>query len=315
MTRVVDANEQTNKHERQRALGREETLPMARRRRKTSTAEDLIDITSMLPWWVGVALAAVSYLVLHAWAARPLVVAGGGVPVVSTGMILHPLIVAGQYVLPVLLLIGAAVSAARRRRRKSLVDGVAAGKTADVLEGMSWHEFELLVGEGFRLQGYQVVETGGSGADGGVDLILRKGGEKHLVQCKQWRAYKVGVQVVRELYGAMAAYGAASGFVVTSGRFTEDAQAFAKGRNLKLMDGEALFALIRAARGARREEAVREAKDVPVAAKANAGAAPLMAPVCPRCAGQMVRRVAKQGARAGESFWGCGAFPKCRGIA
>jgi restriction system protein len=50
-----------------------------------------------------------------------------------------------------------------------------------------------------------VAEIGGGGADGGVDLVLTKpgksGGEKFLVQCKQWRAYKVGVDVVRELYG------------------------------------------------------------------------------------------------------------------
>jgi restriction system protein len=47
------------------------------------------------------------------------------------------------------------------------------------------------------------VETGGGGPDGGVDLVLRKpggnGSEKFLVQCKQWRALKVGVDVVREL--------------------------------------------------------------------------------------------------------------------
>ena len=57
---------------------------------------------------------------------------------------------------------------------------------------------------------------------------LGKGGEKFLVQCKQWRAFKVGVEVVRELYGVMAAKGAAGGFVVTSGRFTDEAAAFAR---------------------------------------------------------------------------------------
>ena len=113
----------------------------------------------------------------------------------------------------------------RRRARQNLVTDVAQSKATDVLDGMSWREFELLVGEGFRLRGYQVVETGGGGADGGVDLVLTKpgknGGEKFLVQCKQWRAFKVGVDVVRELYGVMAARGATGGFVVTSGRFTE----------------------------------------------------------------------------------------------
>jgi restriction system protein len=92
-----------------------------------------------------------------------------------------------------------------------------------------------------------VAETGGGGADGGVDLILWKSGEKFLVQCKQWKAFKVGVDVVRELYGVMAAKGSAGGFVVTSGRFTEEASKFASGRNISLIDGPKLQKLIRQA--------------------------------------------------------------------
>lgn len=91
---------------------------------------------------------------------------------------------------------------------------VAQVNATDALDGMGWRGFEMLVGEGFRLQGYQVAETGGGGADGGVDRVLtrpgRNGAEKFLVQCKQWRALKVGVDVVREPYGLMAARGAPS---------------------------------------------------------------------------------------------------------
>jgi hypothetical protein len=39
----------------------------------------------------------------------------------------------------------------------------------------------------------------------------------------------------------MATTGAADGFGVTSWRFTEKGQAFAKGRNVQLLDGKALF--------------------------------------------------------------------------
>lgn len=31
------------------------------------------------------------------------------------------------------------------------------------------------------------------------------------------------------------------------------------------------------------------------------------------CKATMVRRVARKGANAGAMFWGCSAFPKCRG--
>jgi hypothetical protein len=37
-------------------------------------------------------------------------------------------------------------------------------------------------------------------------------------------------------------------------------------------------------------------------------------PVCPKCSLPMVRRRAKSGANAGQEFWGCSAFPKCRSI-
>ena len=38
------------------------------------------------------------------------------------------------------------------------------------------------------------------------------------------------------------------------------------------------------------------------------------APICPRCNGEMVERIAKKGARQGQSFYGCAQFPKCRGV-
>ena len=43
------------------------------RRKKSSPAEDLIELVAMLPWWGGVALALLSYLLLHQVAAPPLV--------------------------------------------------------------------------------------------------------------------------------------------------------------------------------------------------------------------------------------------------
>ncbi|WP_446442437.1 topoisomerase DNA-binding C4 zinc finger domain-containing protein [Psychrobacter sp. 1176_08] len=37
-------------------------------------------------------------------------------------------------------------------------------------------------------------------------------------------------------------------------------------------------------------------------------------PTCPRCNGEMIKRVAKKGARQGQTFYGCRQFPRCRGI-
>jgi restriction system protein len=36
-------------------------------------------------------------------------------------------------------------------------------------------------------------------------------------------------------------------------------------------------------------------------------------PSCPVCASAMLRREAKRGANAGNSFWGCSNYPRCKG--
>jgi restriction system protein len=170
---------------------------------------------------------------------------------------------------------------------------------------MSWQQFEMLVGEAFRRRGFTVVEQGGGGADGGVDLVVSNGSERFLVQCKQWRAYKVGVTVVRELYGVMAAKGAVGGYVVTSGVFTQEARDFAQGLNIELIDGGALPVFLRAnPQGAQVSAASRGAA---------APAAPISAAACPKCGAEMVRRVARRGASAGKAFWGCTNYPACNG--
>jgi restriction system protein len=288
-----------------------------RRRGRTSAFEDFVDLVALLPWWAGVLLAVVLYVWLHGVAIRPTAIVGTpgqlGSSVARTLWTTMALYL--QYLLPLASLIGAALSAWRRHERRRLAADVG-GKpsAAGALDGMSWQRFELLVGEAFRQQGYRVVETGGGGADGGVDLVLRKGDGTFLVQCKQWRAYKVGVDVVRQLYGVMAARGAAGGFVVSAGRFTADARDFASGRNIELIEGERLHAMLqRAAAGEKAATAAgRDAK----AGQEDRSAQPsdtAAVPGCPRCGKPMLRRVARQGANAGRAFWGCSAYPACRG--
>ena len=287
------------------------------RRRKTGLFEDVTDLVSRLPWWAGVLLAIASYLLLHRLASQPMPAPStpGQFGAAATHALWIGAANAGQYVVPLLCLAGAFMSAWRRRQRSKLVDDATRSESSDALAGISWREFELLVGEAFRLQGYQVVERGGSGADGGVDLVLTRpglnGAEKFFVQCKQWRAFKVGVDVVRELYGVMAAEGAAGGFVITSGRFTAEATRFAAGRNVQLIDGTGLHAMLALARG-RVPAASQPAPAKPVPGTSSTPS-PADHPSCPLCSQPMVRRTAKRGANAGQSFWGCTAYPACRG--
>ena len=267
-------------------------------RRRSSFADDVVELTSRVPWWVGVLLAVVCYLVLHAVAAQPLKVdpkAPSFVPMVIKG-----LATAGQYLLPILFLFGAGLSAFKRRRAANLVATVRERNDARSLNEMSWREFESLVGGAFRQQGYAVTDTGGGGADGGVDLVLTRHREKYLVQCKQWKAHKVGVEVVRELYGLMAAHGAAGGFVVTSGTFTDESRRFAEGRNIELLDGARLNRMIGQGRAPNAAETAEAGARV-----ATPDAATATEPRCPRCGSGMSKRLAKRGAGAGSYFWGC----------
>lgn len=286
--------------------------------RGTSPIEDVILIVSKMPWWVGFTLAVLSYFVLHAVASRPIMpqsVTPGQMGAAAVRGLTTTLAFFGQYVLAFAFGLAAIISAVRAARQKKLFDTTAARPGVSALNDMSWQEFERLVGEYYRRKGFNVTREGGNGPDGGVDLVLRQKNEVYLVQCKQWRAFKVGVQPVREFYGVMAARGAAGGYFVTSGEYTPDAKEFAQGRNLELIDGRRLKAMIEAAKSPRIQTPVIAALPLvtspqvqtPVATKTTA------TPSCPKCGSEMTRRVARQGSHAGRNFWGCITYPKCRG--
>ena len=278
-------------------------------RRRTTTANDFTVVVARFPWWLGIVAALASFLILNYVAnlnfAAPRDIASLGTN--AAQQIVKTIAWFGQYILPLLFLFGAVLSMIGRSKRQSLHQQTFTGNAHHAIDGMSWREFEMLVGEAFRCSGYAVTETGGGGADEGVDLALSKDNEKFLVQCKQWRAMKVGVTTVRELYGIMAAKGAAGGFVVTSGKFTREAEGFAAGRNITLIDGVVLIELIKGLE----EISVTSVDRTRHHGDARNDAA---SPLCPTCGGNMIKRVSKRGLNAGDEFWGCAKYPSCKGI-
>jgi restriction system protein len=275
---------------------------MMARRKRTSAFEDIVDVIAMFPWWMGLILALVIYVWLHYIATQPIPVASTDMKNIGTNVgrqLWQVLATFGQYILPVACLLGAGISAYGRFQRNQLHQQVAVFPSRHSLESMSWRQFEKLVSEVFRRKGFVVEERGGNGPDGGVDLSLRLGNDLYLVQCKQWKAMRVGVAIVRELYGVMAAEHAVGGFVVASGDFTDDARQFAQGRSIELVGTDQLLDLI--------EETAGDAVGGIRADKTGI-------PVCPTCGASMIRRTAKRGANAGGQFWGCSNYPNCRGI-
>jgi len=221
---------------------------MGRRKRRKTLFEDLMETTAALPWWVGFALAVATYLLLHPIATGPAAVSvqGHGLTAAIPGQFFKILATIGQYLLPAAFGLGSVASLLGRAKRRRLHAHVADDASGQSLSDMSWQDFELLVGEAYRRQGYQVREWGGAAPDGGVDLELLKDGARYLVQCKHWKDRKVGVSIVRELYGVLVADGAAGAFVVISGVFTNEAKAFARGKNIELVDGTSLTRLVAA---------------------------------------------------------------------
>jgi len=275
-------------------------------RRNQSMAEDIIDITAKFPWWVGVILAAISYFGLHSVASKGMPHGSPGdlSTTIRTGLF-YTLAALGQYALPFVFGIGAVGSIIGTVRRKKLHSDVSSGNK--MVADISWQEFELLIGEYFRRQGFSVQETG-SGADGGIDLILKKEFATYVVQCKHYKVYKVGVKPVRELLGVMASCGAAGGYVVTSGQFTGDAISFARSNNIDLIDGKALRKILRATPKPSRQPQTSPIDPIPT----NNNVRKDNSPVCPKCGNPLVVRVARKGSRAGQKFWGCTKFPDCR---
>jgi restriction system protein len=274
--------------------------------RKNSVFEELIELAASLPWWLSLILAAVFYAVLHHFAdvPAPVITDPKQLGSMVTGQMLKTFATFGQILVPLAFIFGALVSVIKRRKRANLFQSVAKQSGKSALNNITWREFEMLVGEWFRRQGYTVTETGGV-ADGGVDLILTKAGETYLVQCKQWKAYKVGVNIVRELLGVMVSQGAAGGYLVTSGVFTNEARRFAESSNIALIDGEKLAYLM---------NETRAAQPAPPAGRPTTAPPPQTSPACPKCGSAMVLRHATKGAHAGSAFWGCSRFPGCRGI-
>ena len=264
------------------------------------------------PWWAALLLAAVSYVVLaevfprwptpNPYVRRVLTsVAPALAPVVAVGF----------------TVMAAALGLARWRRRR-LLDR---HRTLDALRAMRWQDFERWVGEFYRRQGWRVQDTGGGGADGGIDLILRRNGETWLVQCKRFAQSAISVKTVRELLGVVASEKATGGVFVTTSTFTRDARAFAKGQTLELVDGETLLQRVKAVHAEKSAPLTPEStQPLTAAVEITTGAAlqPTMPTEslivhCPHCGGRMMRRTAKQGGRAGQTFWGCSAYPACRG--
>jgi restriction system protein len=256
-------------------------------RRNKDSFEELLELLADMPWWVSILFGALVYGLLR-FIGPAIFPDAKTLPGMLVGVGSQLSWMSVIFVAPALVSLFRAAGKSRVLDRQSGLESIRA---------LSWKRFEELLGEAYRRQGFTVFENPGKGADGGIDLTIKRGGETYLVQCKQWKTYKVGVKVVREMLGLVTAHGATGAIVVTSGVFTKEAEAFAATQSIELVDGDALVRLIG-------EVQVRPAMVASTPAP--------VARVCPRCGQELVLRQAKRGPNAGGRFWGCSGYPRCR---
>lgn len=265
-----------------------------------------LDTIAALPWPFGIALGLIGFWAVRYgagwWLTRSGGEIGASIGQQLSGGSLTPL----AWTVLAICWIAAGVSYFRSRQRARLLE---AQTGAASIAALNWREFEQLVGEAFRRQGYLLEETGQGGADGGVDLILRKDGRTTLVQCKRWRQRQVPVTTVREMFGLLNHHSANDIKIVCVGDYTPDARRFAAGKAIELITGQNLMSMVRAAQQDGSPTAFPRIEPL-LAAVVSPASPPKTLPSCPECSGVMVQRTNRQ---SGAHFWGCAIYPRCKG--
>ncbi len=173
--------------------------------------------------------------------------------------------------------------------------------TPHLLKHLEWRRFEETCAAYFEALGYATRIAPARAGGGGVDIALCAEGSDRpsvLVHAKVWDAYRIGIKPLRELRAAMSAAGIGDGVLVTSGRFTPEAVAFAAKENIRLVDGAALLAKL---------AELPPEKSLAVLKLATQG--DFLTPTCPCCSIKMTSRRSTPGGRV---FWGCLNYPRCK---
>lgn len=206
---------------------------------------------------------------------------------------------------------GSHSSSAKKKKQDKRFEQTDLSDVSRSLSEMNEHEFVQIVHAIFKQRGYTISEKH-DGAYDGVDLVLKMYNETTYVQYQHWKEEVTDITAVGELYVAMEVEGAEHGIVITSGVFTSDALDFSLGKSLVLINGVDLSQMITALPATSDTDTEEKSEDVKTEPKKQE--MPELDPLCPICSSKMVKRTAKKGKNAGNTFWGCSQFPNCRGV-
>lgn len=169
------------------------------------------------------------------------------------------------------------------------------------LKTLEWKQYENVCMEFLRIKNNNAAVTT-IGADGGIDIKIKdkNGITIAIAQCKAW-SRPIGVSLIRELYGVMASENVKHGVFLTTSIFSQDAIEFSKNKALLLINGREFVNLIN------KLNTDDKRKIDKIATEGD-----YTTPTCVQCDEKMVKRIAKKGNNAGNEFWGCINYPRCK---
>jgi restriction system protein len=196
---------------------------------------NIIDFLAQIPWWISVALSATFYLLLKFvvpyFETQASLVNEAHV---SLGPVFAP-VVALAFLAPVTF---SFLKSTKRKKLHALKDEIQS------IQQLSWHQFKDLVAEAYRQSGYTVMENSTFTSDPTVDLVMRKGANLYLVQCRYWQNQKLSIREVKNLFFHMHDKQASGVILLTTGIFTKQARHYAAGKPINLVDGIELVGLL-----------------------------------------------------------------------
>lgn len=277
--------------------------------------EHLLLIISKAPWWVGMLIAAISFVILR-WALPSMfgrdpigkMLASVSVSIslwISLAFALAGIVAAwrqfsGSRNVPTSSAGWRSLNTAPKHREVQVapVSDTPTAFTISLLRELDWKRFEEVSAELFRALGFR-AETLTHGPDGGIDVKLYKPDGTvpvAIVQCKAWSTRLVGIKPLREMLGVMAHEKIAEGIFLATGNFTSEAIDFAKANHIDTVDGEQYLKMIGKLSDEAQQRLLHLATD-----------GDYRTPSCPSCGIKLIRRASERG-----DFWGCTNFPKCR---
>jgi restriction system protein len=310
-------------------------------RRRTSPFEDLVDTVSKMPWWIGLVMALVSYLILHQMSIRPPVTVTGPAQMgaAATGGLIRVLAMFGQFVLPFAFVLGSLISAfktlsdkkplapAPKRtggpivpgERKSLDHGSRSGQPAITAlpvpvaprqadDGWTPEILAALEWKRFETVCAEYLRLIGFdpketriGADGGVDIWIYKQGMERPFGIVQCKAWNTYKVGIKPV---RELYGVMSAEKVANGLFITSGTFTSEA--MTFAEGK-LITLFSGQEFLAKIKSLAEKDQATLLNIATAG--DYRTPTCPQCGIKMTLRNGVDGNRA---FWGCVKFPKCR---